>query len=54
MCAEMDIRFFKSKASMFPEPVRSLILSEGDRMDSDEFIVKYGVWERILKLSGGH
>ena len=53
MSQTMNIRSFKDKASSFPEPVRSLIMSEADFMDSDEFIVKFGVWEKVLKISGG-
>ena len=40
----------KEKAVRFPEPVRTLILSEPDMLDSQDFISKIGTWERLLKI----
>ena len=46
----IDIKPIKVKALGFPEPVKSLILSEPDTMDSFEFITKLGIWERLLRI----
>lgn len=48
---DVDIRLMKEKAVNFPEPLKTLILSEPDKMGSDEFITKLGVWEKVLKIS---
>lgn len=40
----------KEKAVKFPEPVKTLILSEPDVIDSQDFISKLGTWERLLKM----
>lgn len=47
---DVDIRIFKDKALSFPEPVKSLVLSEPDVMDHREFIVKIGTWEKLLRI----
>ena len=41
----------KAKALSFPEPLKSLILSEPDAIDAQEFISKLGTWERLAKMS---
>lgn len=46
-----DIRPLKAKAVKFPEPLKTLILSEPDTMDASEFIGKLGTWERLLKIT---
>lgn len=46
----IDLRSMKAKALAFPEPVKSLILSEPDVIDSQDFISKIGTWERLLKI----
>lgn len=51
--SEIDIRHFKEKASMFPEPVRTLILSEKDSLPIEEYISKLGTWEKLLKIGEG-
>lgn len=40
----------KAKAISFPEPVKSLILSEPDLLDAAEFITKVGTFERLLAM----
>ena len=40
----------KEKAVRFPEPVKTLILSEPDSLDSQDFISKLGTWERLLRM----
>ena len=40
----------KTKALKFPEPVKKLILSEPDQIDTREFISKLGTWERLLRM----
>ena len=47
----VDIKPMKQKAMNFPEPVKSLILSEPDQMESSEFISKLGTWDRLVKMS---
>ena len=42
----------KEKALNFPEPVKTLILSEPDNMDSQEFILKVATWDRLLLMEG--
>jgi len=46
----VDMRIIKSRAFFWPDPVRSLVLSEPDKMRVEEFIVKLGTWERLLKI----
>jgi len=50
MTPKIDIRDLKARALSWPEPVRSLILAESDFMPPEEFIVKIGTWERLLKI----
>ena len=50
MTETIDMRPLKEKALNLPEPVKSLILSEPDTLDSQDFISKLGTWERLLKL----
>ncbi|MCL4420457.1 MAG: hypothetical protein M1477_02040 [Candidatus Thermoplasmatota archaeon] len=47
----VNLRALKERAIRFPEPVKSLILSEPDEMDSDDFISKLGTWEKLVKIS---
>lgn len=47
-----DIRPLKKAAMNFPEPVKTLILSEPDTMDASEFIGKIGTWEKLLRIRG--
>jgi hypothetical protein len=44
------MKLMKAKALNFPEPVKSLILSETGTMDANEFIAKLGTWERLLTI----
>ena len=46
-----DLRPIKAKALNFPEPLKSLILSEPDMIDAQDFISKLGTYERLLKMS---
>jgi hypothetical protein len=47
---KVDIKPLKQRALTFPEPLRTLILSESDEMDSNEFILKVGTWSKIAKM----
>ena len=47
----VNITPLKEKAMSFPEPAKSLILSESASMDSDEFIAKLGTWDKLLKMT---
>lgn len=46
----VDLAPMKAKALNFPEPVKSLILSEPDEIDAQDFISKLGTWEKLLKM----
>jgi hypothetical protein len=48
---DVSLKSLKEKALKFPEPIKSLILSEPDALDSKEFISKVSTWEKILQLS---
>ena len=41
----------KRSALAFPEPVRSLVLSEPDAIDSRELISLLGTWDRLLAMA---
>ena len=47
----VDIKPIKNKAMQFPEPLKSLILSEPDFMDSNEFVSKLCTWDRLSKMN---
>ena len=47
---DVDIKPLKQKAIGFPEPLKSLILSEPDMIDARDLISKLGTWERLAKL----
>ena len=51
MSVSLDLKELKDKASGFPEPVRSLILSEHDSLSVDDFLSKFATSERLLKMS---
>jgi thiamine phosphate synthase YjbQ (UPF0047 family) len=40
----------KIKALNFPEPLKSLILSEPDFIESNDFVLKLGTWEKLLLM----
>jgi hypothetical protein len=44
------MKLMKAKALNFPEPVKSLILSEPETMDANEFIARLGTWDRLLTI----
>ena len=50
MLTNVNISELKLKALNFPEPVKSLILSEPDSLDSLDFISKLGTWEKLLLI----
>ncbi len=50
----VDIRPLKTKAPSFSEPVKTLILTEPDMMDSQDFISKLGTWEKLLSMEVKH
>jgi hypothetical protein len=43
----------KEQAIRFPEPVKTLILSEPDSMESKELISKLATWDRLLQINAG-
>ena len=50
---EVSLVPLKLKALNFPEPVKTLILSEPDHLESQDFISKIGTWERLLQMTAG-
>jgi len=50
MTPKIDIRPIKARALAWPEPTKTLILAEPDKMRVEEFLVKIGTWERLLKI----
>ncbi len=46
----IDLRPIKRRALAWPDPVKSLILSESDSILFADFITKLGVWERLLSM----
>ena len=48
----LDMKGFKAKAIEFPEPLRSLILSERDFLSVDDFVSKFATWEKVLVFAG--
>ena len=47
---EADMRPIKAKALMYPDPVRTLILSEPDSLPLDDFLAKSSQWIKLLKM----
>ena len=50
----VDVKLLKARAINFPEPIRTLILSEPDILDPSEFITKLGTWEKLLQIGYGN
>lgn len=46
----VNLAVMKAKALNFPEPVKSLILSEPDTIDAQDFISKLGTWQKLLRM----
>ena len=46
----VDLTSMKAKALSFPEPLKSLILSEPDTIDAQDFISKLGTWQKLLRM----
>jgi len=49
----VDLRELKTKAMLWPEPVRTLILAEADKLPLSEFLVKIQTYEKLLKIQRG-
>jgi hypothetical protein len=47
---EADMRPIKAKALMYPDPVRTLILSEPDSLPLEDFLAKSSQWIKLLKM----
>lgn len=47
---QVNLQPMKNKALNFTEPVKSLILSEADNLDAQEFIAKLGTWEKLIRM----
>jgi len=48
--SQISLLKLKEKALKLSEPVKSLILSEPDTMDSTELISKLGTWDKLLAM----
>jgi hypothetical protein len=48
----VDLKPIKQKALHWPDPARTLILSEPDLLQVDVFLVKLGIWEQLLCTRG--
>ena len=46
----VDLTPMKAKALMYPDPVRTLILSEPDSLPLDDFLAKSSQWVKLLKM----
>lgn len=53
MQTEMSIGILKQHAEEFPEPVRTLILQEKERVEIENLLADLGTFERILRLKKG-
>lgn len=49
---KVNLKPLKVKAISFPEPLKSVIFSEPDEMDSVEFIAKMSTWDKLLVIGG--
>lgn len=49
----VELRPLKGKALQFQEPIRSLILSEPDRMSGEDFIGKVCTWLKLAEMGKG-
>lgn len=48
---EINTRILKQHADQFPEPVRTLILQENEKVDMEKLLADIGTFEKILKLN---
>ena len=53
MQTEMSIGILKQHAEEFPEPVRTLILQENEKVGTEKLLADLGTFERILRLKKG-
>jgi hypothetical protein len=49
----VDLRELKTKAMLWPEPVRALILTSPDTIPCTDFLIKLNEWEKLLKMQKG-
>lgn len=50
---EISTRILKQHANEFPEPIRTLILQESEKMDTEKLLADLGTFEKILRLNRG-
>ena len=48
--SEISINILKQHAEEFPEPVRTLILQEKERVEIEKLLADLGTFETILRL----
>lgn len=53
MTKSVDLRPIKDKALDWPDPVKTLVLSEPDLVPFDDFFVKITTWEKLIRLQRG-
>ena len=50
---EVSMDTLKQRAIALPDPVKTLILSEPDIIESKELISKLATWDRLLQINAG-
>ena len=50
----IDLRPLKIMAANWPEPVRTLILTEPDEISAAEYMERQRIWSRLLAMRGTH
>jgi len=53
MIKMVDVRKLKDRAITFPEPVKTLILTEPDELPVEEFLSLINTSEKLLKIKKG-
>ena len=48
----IDLRPLKIMAANWPEPVRTLILTEPDELSAAEYMERQRIWSRLLAMRG--
>ena len=49
---KIDLRPLKIMAANWPEPVRTLILTEPDEISAAEYMERQRIWSRLLAMRG--
>jgi len=46
----VNLRELKKKALAWPNPVRTLVMTEPDYLPVADFLARIGVWEKLVQL----